>query len=88
MNLAAEYNAADVHKEDVRIRIEALLAAITPRWQHWRFMKPDGVEVYGVMDSTRTAASLHARGFVTVILHEHLPTEQMCNCRCPVRESP
>ena len=86
MNLAAEYNAADVHLEDVKVRIEALLTGTFPKWQHWEFRKPDGIEVFGAYDSPRGAAILHARGFVTVTLHDHLPRERTVTCQCPVRE--
>lgn len=87
MNLAAEYQAADVRKEDVTNRIEALLTALFPEWVSWCFMKPDGIEVYGVPDNARAAAVLRARGFMTVILHRHLASEQMFACRCVVREA-
>lgn len=87
MNLAAELNAADIHYEDVKTRIEALLTATYPGWQTWRPMKPDGIEVYGAFDSARGAAVLHARGFVTVILHDHMSTERVITCRCTAREA-
>src|SRR5262245_17332960 len=35
MNLAAELMAADVHLEDVKNRLEALLTALFPSWQRW-----------------------------------------------------
>jgi len=87
MNLAAEYNAADVHKADVENRIEALLTAIFPSWQRWHFLKPDGIEVWQAIDSSRGAAVLHARGFATVILHGHRAA-RFLTCECATHEAP
>lgn len=87
MNLAAEMMAADVKLEDVKTRIEALLTAAHPGWQSWEFMKPDGISVYGSFDSARGAAVLHARGFVTVVLHDHRANEKLVTCVCRARES-
>lgn len=88
MNLAAELQAADVHLEDVKNRIEALLTALFTGWQSWEFLKPDGISVFGAIDSLRAAAVLHARGFVTVVLHDHRASEQVITCRCVTREAP
>jgi hypothetical protein len=86
MNLAAALMAADVRLEAIKNQVEALLTAVHPGWQSWRFMRADGLEVFGAFDSVRGAAVLHARGFVTVILHDHLASERLITCRCPVRE--
>jgi hypothetical protein len=80
----SERNERD--RYDLDNKVEALLTALFVGWQTWRFMKPDGIEMFGAFDSVRGAAVLHGRGFVTVILHDHLATERMITCQCPVRE--
>lgn len=82
MNLAAAYYAADRRLDDARREIEKLLTAVFPGWQSWEFTKPNGIDVYGAFESTRGVARLHAVGFVTVILHDHLATERLITCRC------
>jgi hypothetical protein len=88
MNLAAALNANARDRYDLDNKVEEMLTAMFPGWQHWDFMKPDGIEVYGAFDSARGAAMLHARGFVTVVFHDHLPKEQLITCQCRVREAP
>lgn len=86
MNLARQLMAADAKIEGVKIQIEAMLTTLFPGWQSWRHMKPYGIEVFGAFDSARGAAALHARGFVTVLLHDHRATERVITCRCKARE--
>jgi hypothetical protein len=87
MNLAAAYYAADVALNDARNKIEALLFAICPKWVSWRFIAPDGLEVFGAFDNVRGAELLHKFGLVTVIFHDHLAGERIATCRCNVREA-
>lgn len=87
MNLAAALNANERGRYELDNKVEALLFAITPGWQTWRFVKPDGIEVFGSLDSPRGAMILHGQGFATVIFHDHLATERVITCQCRVRES-
>lgn len=86
MNLAAAYYAADVALNDARNKIEALLFAICPGWQTWRFLPVAGVEVFGAFDNPRGAELLGKFGFETIVFHDHLASEQLITCRCVVRE--
>jgi hypothetical protein len=85
MNLAAELMAADVHHEDVKNRIEALLTGLFASWQSWLHVKPDGIEVWQAIDSKRAADVLHRHGFRWVMLHRHR-AERFLPCECQPRE--
>lgn len=102
--LAAALRAAisDVDTTTARLRaielnIEVLLESLYPDWsplfptnRAWQFSDPDGIHVFGVLDSPAAATALNLAGFRRVTAHSHLfdpDRVHQVGCRCETRVS-
>jgi len=93
---------ADVEARTTNLRfverlVEGMLESLYPDWhplfptaRAWQFSDPDGIHVFGVLDSPAAANALHLAGFRRVTTHAHLfdPDQPLGpHCRCETRVS-
>jgi hypothetical protein len=85
VSLAAELMLADVRLADIKTRVEALLTGLFPSWEHWDFVKPDGIAVWPALDSERAVEVLYRHGFGSITLHNH-SAKKLITCTCRTHE--
>jgi hypothetical protein len=86
MNLAALLYAAQRDRYEADNRVEQMLGGLFPGWTQWEFVSPDGIAVFGALDSDRAHAALNANGFKSVTLHDHTAKQRPLTCTCRTRD--
>lgn len=87
MNLAAALYRNQRDRYELDNQVERLLLALFPGWTNWEYVAPDGIAVFGAVDSDRAHAELNAHGFKGVTLHDHTAKERLLTCTCRTREA-
>lgn len=68
--------------------VDDLLVSLFPGWRPrfplelgWKFVEPNDLEVFEVLDSDAARGALALAGFTSVVLHPHPALAAGCRCR-------